>query len=64
MQIHVTGARGFLGSHVVTSLGKRGVEVRPLGRRDGDLRDPVVAERLLAEAATRRVWGAALKASA
>jgi GDP-L-fucose synthase len=52
MQIHVTGARGFLGSHVVTSLGKRGVEVRPLGRRDGDLRDPAVAERLLADADT------------
>ena len=52
MQIHVTGARGFLGSHVVTSLSQRGVEVRPLGRRDGDLRDPVVAERLLADADT------------
>ena len=52
MQIHVTGARGFLGSHVVASLERRGVEVRALGRRDGDLRDPEVAERLLADADT------------
>lgn len=52
MQIHVTGARGFLGSHVVESLARRGVEVRPLGRADGDLRDAAVAERILADADT------------
>ena len=50
--IHVTGARGFLGSHVVESLERRGVAVRALGRKDGDLRDPVAAERLLADADT------------
>jgi len=50
--IHVTGARGFLGSHVVASLERRGVAVRALGRSDGDLRDPAVAERLLADADT------------
>jgi GDP-L-fucose synthase len=52
MKIHVTGARGFLGSHVVESLRRRNVEVRALGRRDGDLRDPEVAEKLLADADT------------
>lgn len=52
MKVHVTGARGFLGAHVVSSLARRGVEVRALGRRDGDLRDPEVAERLLADTDT------------
>jgi len=52
MSVHVTGARGFLGSHVVAALEHRGVPVRPLGRRDGDLRDPAVADRLLAGAET------------
>ncbi len=52
MTIHVTGARGFLGSHVVASLERRGVAVRALGRKDGDLRDPAEAERLLADADT------------
>ena len=37
MAIHVTGARGFLGSHVVEALRRRGAAVRALGRRDGDL---------------------------
>ena len=52
MTVCVTGARGFLGSHVVDSLQRRGVEVRALGRQDGDLRDPAVAERVLADAET------------
>lgn len=50
--IHVTGARGFLGSHVVACLERRGVPVRALGRKDGDLRYPDVAERLLSDADT------------
>ena len=36
----VTGARGFLGRHVVRSLERRGQKVRAVGRQDGDLRDP------------------------
>ena len=52
MSIHVTGARGFLGRHVVAALERRGAVVRPLGRADGDLRDAAVAERLLADADT------------
>jgi len=48
----VTGARGFLGRHVVKSLQRRGLPVRPLGRQDGDLRDPDTAQRLLAGAET------------
>lgn len=52
MKITVTGARGFLGSHVVDSLRKRGADVRPLGRQDGDLREADVAEYRLHEAET------------
>ena len=52
MKIHVTGARGFLGQHVVAALERRGARVRALGRQDGDLRDPATAERLLADADT------------
>lgn len=52
MAIFVTGARGFLGSHVVEALRRRGAAVRALGRRDGDLLDPAVADRLLADADT------------
>ena len=52
MSIHVTGARGFLGRHVVAALERRGAAVRALGRADGDLRDPEVADRVLADADT------------
>jgi GDP-L-fucose synthase len=52
MKIFVTGARGFLGSHVVDSLRQRGAEVHSLGRQDGDLREPDVAEFRLQEADT------------
>jgi GDP-L-fucose synthase len=48
MRVTVTGARGFLGRHVVESLGSRGITVRQLGRKNGDLRNPAVASRLLA----------------
>lgn len=50
--IAVTGARGFLGRHVVKAVERRGLRVRSLGRHDGDLRDPTIAERLLAGADT------------
>lgn len=49
-QIVVTGAKGFLGRHVVKSLSRRRLPVRALGRPDGDLRDAATAERLLADA--------------
>lgn len=52
MTIHVTGARGFLGRHVVAALERRGAAVRALGRQDGDLRDAATAERVLADADT------------
>ena len=52
MTIHVTGARGFLGSHVVDSLRRRGADVHAIGRQDGDLREPDVAEFRLHEADT------------
>lgn len=52
MRVFVTGARGFLGRHVVESLRSRGVAVRELGRQEGDLRDPAVAAHLLAGADT------------
>jgi GDP-L-fucose synthase len=52
MKVFVTGARGFLGRHVVESLRSRGVAVRELGRPEGDLRDPAVAGHLLAGADT------------
>ena len=50
MKVYVTGARGFLGRHVVESLRSRGIAVRELGRPEGDLRDPAVASHLLAGA--------------
>lgn len=52
MTVVVTGARGFLGTHVVDCLRKRGANVRPLGRQDGDLREADVADYQLYEADT------------
>jgi GDP-L-fucose synthase len=48
--IVVTGAKGFLGRHVVKSLCRRRLPVRALGRSDGDLRNAATTERLLAGA--------------
>lgn len=45
----VTGGRGFLGSHVCDALRAEGHEAVALGRADGDLAEPGVAERLVAE---------------
>jgi GDP-L-fucose synthase len=52
MNVVVTGAKGFLGSFVVDALRQRGVTVHALGRQDGDLRVPDVADFLLQDAET------------
>ncbi|HVA31144.1 MAG TPA: NAD(P)-dependent oxidoreductase [Gaiellaceae bacterium] len=49
MRVLVTGGRGFLGGHVCDALRAGGHEAIPLGRSDGDLAVPGVAERLLDE---------------
>jgi nucleoside-diphosphate-sugar epimerase len=49
VRVLVTGGRGFIGSHVATALLEAGHEPISLGRVDGDLAEPLVAERLLAE---------------
>ncbi len=48
MRILVTGGRGFLGGHVYEALRDAGHGVVALGRADGDLAEPGVAERLVA----------------
>lgn len=50
MNVAVTGARGFLGQHVVAALRARGVLPRLLGREEGDLLDQATALRLLRDA--------------
>ena len=45
----MTGGRGFLGAHVCDALRTAGHEAIPLGRADGDLAEPGVFARLLAE---------------
>jgi GDP-L-fucose synthase len=50
MSVVVTGARGFLGQHVVAALQARGVAPRLLGREEGDLLDQTTALRLLRDA--------------
>lgn len=52
MKIFITGGRGFLGTAVTKALESYDVEVRALGRRDGDLLDQRVADRILREADT------------
>jgi nucleoside-diphosphate-sugar epimerase len=49
LRILVTGARGLIGSQLVPELERRGHEVTGVGRADGDLSDPGVADRLVAE---------------
>lgn len=49
MRVLVTGGRGFLGAHVCEALLAHGHEAVALGRVDGDLAEPGVAERLVAE---------------
>ena len=52
MKVLVTGASGFVGRALVDELrhGDGAYEVRPLGRGDGDLAEPGVAEAVVAEA--------------
>jgi len=49
VRVLVTGGRGFLGGHVCGALRDAGHEPIALGRADGDLAEPGVAERLLGE---------------
>lgn len=49
MRVLVTGGRGFLGAHVCDALRADGCEAVALGRADGDLAEPGVAERLVGE---------------
>ena len=49
MRVLVTGGRGFLGMHVCDALRAAGHDAIPLGRADGDLAVPGVAELLLDE---------------
>ena len=49
MRVLVTGGRGFLGGHVCDALRTAGHEAIPLGRIDGDLAEPGVADALLDE---------------
>lgn len=50
MKISITGGRGFLGSAVAKALAPASAEVTTLGRKEGDLLDQRVAERLLSDA--------------
>jgi len=49
VRVLVTGGRGFIGAHVCEALVAAGHEAVPLGRAEGDLAGPGVAERLLEE---------------
>lgn len=49
MRVLVTGGHGFLGAHVCEALLAHGHEAVALGRADGDLAEPGVAERFVAE---------------
>ena len=47
MRALVTGGRGFIGAHVCDALRAAGHEAIALGRADGDLAEPGMAERLV-----------------
>jgi nucleoside-diphosphate-sugar epimerase len=49
VRVLVTGGRGFIGSHVAAALSAAGHEAVALGRADGDLAEPGVADRLVGE---------------
>ena len=46
MKIVVTGGLGFLGSHVVNAIRRKGGDAVALGRGDGDLKNPFVTDQL------------------
>ena len=50
MNVVLTGGSGFLGKHVRKACIASGVIPRALARKDGDMRDPLVARRVLADA--------------
>jgi GDP-L-fucose synthase len=47
MKVCITGGHGFLGSAVGSALKAMSIEVVSLGRKDGDLLHPMIAEKLL-----------------
>lgn len=47
MRILVTGGHGFIGAHLCSELARRGHDVHPVGRGEGDLAEAGIAERLL-----------------
>jgi nucleoside-diphosphate-sugar epimerase len=49
LRVLVTGGRGFLGTHVCGALRDAGHVAIALGRADGDLAEPGVADRLVVE---------------
>ncbi len=49
MKVLVTGGRGFVGANVCGALTALGHDAVPLGRADGDLAEPGVAERVVEE---------------
>jgi dTDP-glucose 4,6-dehydratase len=49
VHVLVTGGRGFIGAHVCDALRELGHATVALGRADGELAEPGVAERLVAE---------------
>lgn len=50
MRILVTGAAGFIGSHLVRELERHGHDVKGIDREDGDLREDGAAAELIGEA--------------
>lgn len=46
-RVLVTGGAGFIGRQAVSALSARGFDVVSVGRADGDLLDPVTAQRLV-----------------
>ena len=52
MSVVITGGTGFLGRHVEKACLESGIQPTLLGQKDGDLRDPQVARRVVAGADT------------